>query len=108
MSFRPMATSTRCGPWRENALTQPEPRAAYARLLKQGWTDAIGDLHPDEPAYTFWAYLRDAWRRDAGLRIDHLLVGRALVSRLTDAGIDRDVRGCDNASDHAPAWIELL
>ena len=94
--------------WRENALTQPEPRAAYARLLKQGWTDAIADLHPDEPAYTFWAYLRDSWRRDAGLRIDHLLVGRALVSRLTDAGVDRDVRGHENASDHAPAWIELL
>ena len=88
--------------WRENALTQPEPRAAYARLLKQGWTDAIGDLHPDEPAYTFWAYLRDSWRRDAGLRIDHLLVGRPLVSRLAQAGVDRDVRGHENASDHAP------
>jgi exodeoxyribonuclease-3 len=93
--------------WLKNALVQPEPRAAFARLLAQGWTDALGDLHPDEPAYTFWAYLRDSWSRDAGLRIDHLLVGRALVDRLLDAGVDRAVRGAANASDHAPAWLEL-
>ena len=93
--------------WRENALTQPEPRAAFTRLLGQGWTDAVGDLHPDEPAYTFWAYLRDSWHRDAGLRIDHLLVSRALSGRLTEAGVDRSIRGAENASDHAPAWIEL-
>ena len=94
--------------WRDNALTQPEPRAAFARLLGQGWTDALGDLHPDETDYTFWAYLRDSWRRDAGLRIDHLLVSRSVLGRLTDAGVDRAVRGVENASDHAPAWIELL
>ena len=93
--------------WRENALVQPEPRAAFAKLLSQGWTDVVCDLHPDEPAYTFWDYKRDAWTRDAGLRIDHLLVGRALVHRVADAGVDREVRGREHASDHAPAWVEL-
>ena len=93
--------------WRANALLQPEPRAAYARLLAQGWTDTIADLHPEEAVYTFWTYLRHAWDRDAGLRLDHLLVSRALLSTLRDGGVDRAVRGALNASDHAPAWIEL-
>lgn len=92
---------------RENALLQPEPRAAYARLLRQGWTDAVGDLHPGEAVWTFWDYKRDAWARDAGLRIDHLLVAPALLLRLADGGVDRGVRGQPNASDHAPVWIEL-
>ena len=93
--------------WTKNALVQPEPRAAFARLLAQGWTDALGDLHPDARSYTFWAYLRDAWPRDAGLRIDHLLVSRSLVGRLMDGGVDREARAREGASDHAPAWIEL-
>ncbi len=93
--------------WRKNALLQPEPRAAYRRLLDQGWTDALLAIHPDDAPYTFWAYLRDAWRRDAGLRIDHLLLSPALRPRLQLAGVDRAVRGVDNASDHAPAWISL-
>ncbi|MBE7220509.1 MAG: exodeoxyribonuclease III [Caulobacteraceae bacterium] len=93
--------------WRKNALTQPAPREAFARLIAQGWTDALGDLHPDERPYTFWAYLRDSWSRDAGLRIDHLLVSRSIVDRLVDAGVDREVRGVEGASDHAPAWIEV-
>lgn len=92
---------------RENALLQPEPRAAFARLLAQGWTDALGDLHPGEAVWTFWDYKRDAWARDAGLRIDHLLVSPALLPRLVDGGVDRDVRGRPDASDHAPTWIEL-
>ena len=92
---------------RENALLQPEPRAAFARLLSQGWTDAVGDLHPGEAVWTFWDYKRDAWVRDAGLRIDHLLVSPALLPRLVDGGVDREVRGRTGASDHAPAWIEL-
>ncbi len=93
--------------WKKNALVQPAPRAAYARLLAQGWTDAIQALHPDEPVYTFWHYLRDAWARDAGMRLDHLLVSRLLANRLTDANVDRDVRAGENASDHAPVWIAL-
>ncbi|WP_131195573.1 exodeoxyribonuclease III [Lichenihabitans psoromatis] len=94
--------------WLDNALVQPAPRAAFAALLRAGWTDAIADLHPDERVYTFWAYLRQSWTRDAGLRLDHLLVSPALVSRLVAGGVDRAVRGVDNASDHAPAWIDLL
>ena len=94
-------------PWTRNALVQPEPRAAFARLLRQGWTDALGEMNPCEPAYTFWAYLRDAWRRDAGLRLDHILVSPALLPRLLAGGVDRSVRARANASDHAPAWIEL-
>jgi exodeoxyribonuclease-3 len=93
--------------WLRNALLQPEPRGAFARLLAQGWTDGIGDLHPDEKVYTFWAYLRDSWPRDAGLRIDHLLVSRSLLPSLMDAGVDCAVRGRPGASDHAPAWIEV-
>ena len=93
--------------WRQNALVQAEPRAQFARLLASGWTDAIRKLLPAERNYTFWDYIRDAWRRDAGVRIDHLLVSRSLGKRLVNAGVDRDVRGGQNASDHAPAWIEL-
>jgi exodeoxyribonuclease-3 len=93
--------------WKNNALVQPAPRAAYARLLAQGWTDAIHTLHPDEPMYTFWDYMRDAWGRNAGMRLDHLLLSPSLAPGLTAASIDRDVRGVGNASDHAPAWVEL-
>ena len=92
--------------WRDNALFQPEPRAAYRRLLDQGWTDALRHLYPNEAIYTFWDYMRDRWPRDAGLRIDHLLLSPALASRLRAAGVDREVRGEPNASDHAPAWVE--
>jgi exodeoxyribonuclease III len=91
----------------KNALLQPAPRAAYARLIEMGWTDALRELHPDEPMFTFWSYLRNRWPRDAGLRLDHLLLSPAIASRLKAAGVDRHVRGEPNASDHAPAWVEL-
>ncbi|MBV9394653.1 MAG: exodeoxyribonuclease III [Methylobacteriaceae bacterium] len=93
--------------WSKNALVQPEPRAAYARLLDQGWTDALRTLHPDEPIYTFWDYKFGRWQRDSGLRIDHLLLSKSLAPRLVAAGVDKHVRGEENASDHAPAWIVL-
>lgn len=90
-----------------NALFRKEVRAAYARLLKQGWTDAIRYKHPEERIYTFWHYFRHAWERDAGLRLDHFLLSPHLVPRLQKAGVDREVRGYSKASDHAPAWIIL-
>jgi exodeoxyribonuclease-3 len=93
--------------WANDALLQPESRAAFQRLLDGGWTDAIRTLHPTDPMYTFWDYKRDRWRRDAGLRLDHLLLSPPLVSRLVQAGVDREVRGQVGASDHAPAWIVL-
>jgi exodeoxyribonuclease-3 len=93
--------------WDNDALVQPESRAAYAKLIKQGWTDAIRTIHPDKPMYTFWHYMRNRWSRDAGLRLDHLLLSPSLASRLSSAGVDRDMRGKANASDHAPAWIIL-
>ncbi len=93
--------------YRDNALVQPESRALYAQLLAQGWTDAIRKKHPDETIYTFWDYMRNRWPRDAGLRLDHLLLSKALARKLVDAGVDRDVRGRDGASDHAPTWITL-
>lgn len=93
--------------YRDNALVQPAARAAFSALLEQGWTDALRRLHPDETIYTFWDYMRNRWPRDAGLRLDHLLISRGLVRKLADGGVDRAVRGRENASDHAPAWIEL-
>src|SRR5262245_53147710 len=90
----------------DNALVQPQPRAAFQRLLDQGWVDAIRTLHA-EPMYTFWDYLRNRWPRDAGLRLDHLLLSPEAANRLMDSGVDRDVRGKDGASDHAPAWVIL-
>lgn len=91
----------------ENALVQPEPRAQYQRLLAQGWTDAIRTVFEDQTVYTFWDYMRNRWPRNAGLRLDHLLLSRKLRRKLLGAGIDRHVRGAEGASDHAPVWIEL-
>ena len=91
----------------DNALVQPEPRAAYARILADGWTDALRSLHPQATLYTFWDYRRNRWPRDAGMRLDHLLLSPAALPRLAAAGVDREVRGREDASDHAPAWIEL-
>jgi exodeoxyribonuclease III len=93
--------------WRKDALLQPASRAAYERLLKQGWTDSIRFLNPDSQIFTFWDYFRNHWPRNAGLRIDHLLLNKAVAPRLKDAGVDRWVRGEAGASDHAPTWIEL-
>ena len=81
--------------------------SCYARLVKQGWADALRELHPDARIYTFWHYLRHRWERDAGLRLDHLLLSPALAARLEAAGVDGAVRGKRGASDHAPVWIEL-
>jgi exodeoxyribonuclease-3 len=90
----------------DNALVQPKPRAQFQRLLEQGWTDAIRTQHT-EPMYTFWDYLRNRWPRDAGLRLDHLLLSTEAAKLLESSGVDRDVRGAEGASDHAPAWIIL-
>jgi exodeoxyribonuclease III len=90
-----------------NALVQPESRAAFRRLLDQGWLDALRKVHPDGAIYTFWDYRRNRWERDAGLRLDHILLSRKLKRRLGGAGVDRDARGLEGASDHAPAWITL-
>jgi exodeoxyribonuclease-3 len=91
----------------DDALLQPESRALFQRMLDQGWTDAIRTRHPDAPMYTFWDYMRNRWARDAGLRIDHLLLSGQAAERLIDAGIDREVRAREGASDHAPAWVVL-
>jgi exodeoxyribonuclease-3 len=93
--------------WDDDALVQPESRAAYARLIKQGWRDAIRETHGEERVYTFWHYLRHRWERDAGLRLDHTLLSPDLAPRLKAAGVDRAVRGRPGASDHAPVWVEL-
>jgi exodeoxyribonuclease III len=93
--------------WDKDALVQPEGRAAFAALLKKGWADALRECYPDEPMYTFWSYWRNRYERDAGLRIDHLVLSPALRPRLERAGVDRAVRGKPDPSDHAPAWIVL-
>jgi len=93
--------------WLDDALFRPEVRAAYARLLDQGWTEALRTLHPGERICTFWDYFRNAFARDAGLRIDHLLLSPQLAPRLQAAGVDRWVRALEKTSDHAPTWVEL-
>lgn len=93
--------------WRDDALFRPEVREAYAALLAQGWTDALRALHPGERIYTFWDYFRNAFSRNAGLRIDHLLLSPNIAPRLRAAGVDRDARAKEKPSDHAPTWIAL-
>lgn len=93
--------------WRKDALLQPESRACYERLLKQGWIDSLRHEHPDEKIFTFWDYFRNHWKRNAGLRIDHLLLNKALAPHLRDANVDRWVRDQQGASDHAPTWVTL-
>jgi exodeoxyribonuclease-3 len=93
--------------WDKDALIQPKSRAAFKSLVAQGWTDALRTRHPSEPMFTFWDYKRNRWPRDAGLRLDHLLLSPILAPRLIKAGVDRKVRGEEGASDHVPAWIVL-
>lgn len=93
--------------WLKDALFRPEVRSAFKTLTDMGWTDAIRKLYPSETIYTFWDYFRNAYTRNAGLRIDHFLLSPQLESRLIAAGVDRDVRGWEKTSDHAPVWIEL-
>lgn len=93
--------------WRRDALLQPAPRAVFQRLLAQGWIDALRAKHPKRAVYTFWDYKRDAWKRGAGLRLDHCLLSPSLAERLIDAGVDTEERGREGASDHAPMWVKL-
>lgn len=93
--------------WVNDALFRPESKAAFHKLMEQGWTDALRKLYPDEKIYTFWDYFRNAFGRDAGLRIDHFLLSPAIVPRLKAAAVDKEVRGWEKTSDHAPVWIEL-
>lgn len=93
--------------WEKDALFRPETRSAFSKLVKQGWTDAIRHLYPGEVIYTFWDYFRQAYQRNAGLRIDHFLLSPQLVAGLKSAGVDRHVRGWEKTSDHAPVWITL-
>ncbi|MBA3324427.1 MAG: exodeoxyribonuclease III [Rhodobacteraceae bacterium] len=91
----------------DNALIQPESRAAFRRLVDQGWTDALRTVHPNGPIYTFWDYRRNRWPRDAGMRLDHVLLNPRVAAGLVGVGVDRDTRGFEGASDHAPVWAEL-
>jgi exodeoxyribonuclease III len=93
--------------WKKDALVQPQARKLFAALLAKGWTDGLRTMHPEQVPYTFWSYWRNRFERDAGLRIDHLLLDPTLAARLKNAGVDRGVRGSLDASDHAPAWVVL-
>ncbi len=92
--------------WVDDALFRPESPEAFA-LLARGWTDALRRTHPEERIYTFWDYFRDHFGRDRGLRIDHPLLSPSLAPRLVSAGVDREVRGWEKASDHAPTWVQI-
>jgi exodeoxyribonuclease-3 len=93
--------------WVKDALFRPEVREAFKTLVSQGWTDAIRKLYPGDVIYTFWDYFRNAYERNAGLRIDHFLLSPHIDKRLTAAGVDRNVRGWEKSSDHAPVWIDI-
>jgi exodeoxyribonuclease-3 len=93
--------------WVGDAVFFPETRVLYARLLAQGWTDALRTMHPEEVIYTYWDYFRNAFSRNAGLRMDHLLLSPQLAPRLVSAGVSREVRSWEKTSDHAPTWIDL-
>jgi exodeoxyribonuclease-3 len=93
--------------WVDDALFRPETRAAFKKLVDQSWTDALRSLYPDETIYTFWDYFRNAYGRNAGLRIDHFLLNAPLAKRLKSGGVDKHVRGWEKTSDHAPVWIEI-
>lgn len=93
--------------WVDDALFKPESREAFQQLLAQGWTDALRKLYPDETIYTYWDYFRNAFSRNAGIRIDHFLLSPSLAPRLKAAGVDKTVRSWEKTSDHAPVWIEL-
>lgn len=93
--------------WVDDALFRPEVRDAYRKIVEQGWTDAIRQLNPQDRIYTFWKYWRNAFTRNAGLRIDHFLLSPLIAKHLTASGVDRDVRAQPGSSDHAPVWIEL-
>lgn len=93
--------------WKDDALFRIEVREAFRELVGQGWTDALRQLHPDERIYTFWDYFRNAYGRDAGLRLDHFLLSPDLAGRLVKGEVDKHVRGWEHTSDHAPVWIEL-
>lgn len=93
--------------WTDDALFRPEVRSAFKKLMKQGWTDAIRTLYPEEKVYTFWDYFRNAFGRNAGLRIDHFLLSPPLADKLKKGGVDKHVRGWEKSSDHAPVWIEV-
>jgi exodeoxyribonuclease III len=93
--------------WIDDALFRKEVRAAFKKLVDQGWTDAIRKLYPKEKIYTFWDYFRNAWARNAGLRLDHFLLSPQLKRRLKAGGVDKHVRGWEKTSDHAPVWIEI-
>ena len=93
--------------WVNDALFRVEVRDAFAKLVKQGWTDAIRTLYPDKRIYTFWDYFRNAYGRDAGLRIDHFLLSKQLARKLKSGGVDKEVRGWEKTSDHAPVWITV-
>ncbi len=93
--------------WMEDALFREETRAAFERLLGQGWTDALRALHPEATIYTYWDYFRQAFKRNAGLRIDHFLLNATLEKKLVAGGVDKEVRGWEKSSDHGPVWIEV-
>jgi exodeoxyribonuclease-3 len=93
--------------WVDDALFRPEVREHYARMLTAGWVDSLRTIHPDATIYTFWDYFRNAYGRDAGLRIDHILLSPLIAGRLLDAGVDKNVRGWEKSSDHAPVWVTL-
>lgn len=93
--------------WEDNALFRPEIRKAYQQLIKNGWTDSLRTLFPDEIIYTFWDYLYRSFDRNAGMRLDHIFLSPYLKARLKNGGVDKHVRGWEKSSDHAPVWIEL-
>ncbi|WP_010302416.1 exodeoxyribonuclease III [Candidatus Odyssella thessalonicensis] len=94
--------------WHEQILCSTPERKSLRAILNLGYSDAIRLHHHDKGPYTWWDYRSGSWAKDDGLRIDLLLLSPQAVDRLAGAGVDREPRGLEKASDHAPTWCTLL
>ena len=93
--------------WLTDALFQPESRGAWRALRNLGFTDAQAAVGAEPHGYTFWDYFRNAWERDHGIRIDHVMLSPQAADRLIGCAVHRHVRGREKPSDHAPVVVEL-
>ena len=89
-------------------LYRLEIRKKFREILNLGFNDAYRYLYPDTEGYTFWDYMRGAWQKNNGMRIDHFLVSNSLIKNVKDIKINKYPRGKEKPSDHTPIELELI